>query len=111
MLYVRVGDCITLEELQLIRTPQEKRVEIIKSLAPKWKDFGILLDFDATGNEVEIIDSDHRREGCTECCTAMFSLWLQGRGRQPATWEVLLELLADFRQTSLVDQIKSAIWY
>lgn len=84
-------------------------MEIIKSVAPKWKEFGLLLDFDPTGSELDIIDGDHGREGCQECCTSMFSLWLQGRGKQPATWETLLELLQNFHRHSLVKEIRSAI--
>lgn len=107
--YFHVEDGISLKELQLTKTPQGKRVEIIKSLAPKWKEFGLLLDFDPTGNELDIIDRDHRGEGCIECCTSMFSLWLQGRGRQPAIWETLLDLLENFHRRSLVQQIRTAI--
>lgn len=92
-----------------MKMPQGKRVEIIKALAPKWKEFGLLLDFDPTGSELDIIDRDHGKEGCVECCTFMFSLWLQGRGKQPATWETLLELLENFHRPPLVKQIRSAI--
>lgn len=69
----------------------------------------MLLDFDATGNALDIIERDHKIYGCIECCKGMFALWLQGKGRQPATWTVLLELLKDFKQTGLVDEVQSAL--
>lgn len=103
------GDRVTLTELQLLKTPSGKRVDVIECLASKWKEFGMLLDFDATGNALDIIERDHKIYGCTECCKAMFTLWLQGKGRQPVTWAALFELLKDFEQTQLLDEVYSAL--
>ena len=97
-----------LAELKLMKTKTGEKVEIIKALAPRWYDFGDYLDFDPTGEKLEQIKAESLHEGPTVCCRNMFQHWLKGNGRQPATWETLIELLEDFEQPMLVQKIKDA---
>ena len=43
------------------------------------------------------------------CCRETMQLWLNGRGRQPATFELLVELLRDCNLIVLAQQVEEAI--
>ena len=88
-----------------MKTPQGKKIEIIKSIAPQWKDLGTLLEFDDDGHTLELIETQHGNP--LACCRRMFRHWIAGNGK-PATWETLLELLDDIGEKRLVEQIKLA---
>ena len=92
-----------LAQLKTMKTSKGK-VEIMKTIAPKWKDFCILMDFDANGNKMMLIEAEQKGSP-VECCQEMFRHWLAGNGK-PATWGSLLELLEDCEQSYLVKQIK-----
>ena len=81
---------------------------IIRSLAPNWKNFGDLLEFDAVGEQLELIEAEHKLNGPEACCREMFRHWLKGNGK-PATWKTLLELLEDCDQKHLAKQIRLAL--
>ena len=40
-----------------------------------------------------------------DCCTEMMREWLEGRGRQPATWATLIDLLKDAEINGLAQQL------
>ena len=98
-----------LAQLKLMKTSTGEKVEVIKALAPNWYDFGVYLDFDPTAEKLDEIKAEGLLEGPTICCRNMFKHWLKGNGRQPPTWEALIELLEDFEQPMLVRQIKCAL--
>ena len=95
-----------LNELKCI-TSSGKKVKIIESVATKWKDFGALLDFDATGNRLNII-AETERERPEECCQSMFQYWLEGHG-VPATWRKLIHILESCRLEVLAAEVKEAL--
>ena len=98
----------TLTQLMKIKTAGGEKVQIIKSLAPQWKELGALLDFDTEGRTLKLIEADHQQKGYVACCQEMFTLWLQGKGKE-ATWELLIELLDDIDQSELAKQVKAAL--
>ena len=98
-----------LAQLNLMKTKTGEKVKIIKALAPMWYEFGVCLDFDHIGEKLDQIKAEGLHEGPTVCCRNMFQHWLKGNGRQPASWETLIELLEDFEQPMLVHQIKYAL--
>ena len=108
-IFLAVKQAPRLAQLKLMRTKTGKKVEIIKALAPRWYEFGDYLDFDPIGEKLDQIKAEGLHEGPTVCCRNMFQHWLKGNGRQPATWETLIELLEDFEQPMLVKQIKYAL--
>ena len=83
-------------------------MDIIKSIAPRWKQAGVYLDFDPDGNELDLIEADHKLYGSIICCQEMFKRWLAGGG-VPATWGNLIEVLEDSQETHLVEQVKNAL--
>ena len=92
---------------QLMRLKTKgKKVEIIKSLTPQWRDLGLLMDFDDEGRTVDLIKAEHQSEGQTVCCQEVFKLWLKG---PDATWGNLIELLIDCEQKVLAEQVKDAL--
>ena len=83
-----------------------EKIEIVKAIAPDWKQFGLLLDLDPRGQEVRRIEAAHAQSGPVICCQEMFSLWLDS---PDATWGNLIELLIDSEQEELAEQVKSAL--
>ena len=95
-----------LNELKCI-TSSGKKVKIIESVATKWRDFGALLDFDPTGNRLNII-AQTEKERPEECCQSMFQYWLEGHG-VPASWRKLIHILEDCRLEVLAAEAKEAV--
>ena len=89
-----------------LKTTTEKKVEIIKSITPQWKQLGLLMDFDDEGRTVDLIKAEHQSDGQAACCQEVFKLWLKG---PDATWGNLIELLIDCDQKALAEQVKDAV--
>ena len=100
----------TLAQLKIIKTTTRKKIKIIESVAPQWKELGDLLDFDPEGRTLELIEANNQLKGNVACCREMFVSWLKGKGRE-ATWEVLIELLDDIDQSELAKQVKTALHF
>ena len=81
----------TLAELSHFNTKDGETVEIILSLAPKWKEFATELDFDADGRQLQLFIAKHYSP--TESCRNVLMHWLAGNGKQPSTWRTLISLL------------------
>ncbi len=92
----------------LLKTPSGKRVEIIKTIAPHWNKFGIYFDFDETGLTLDCIAKKHSFNPI-DCCTQMMKEWLEGRGRQPATWATLIDLLKDAEMNDFAQQLEETL--
>ena len=103
--HMRTDKRPTLLQLTLLKSPSGERVEIISTLAPDWKDFGIQLDFDDTGRTLDRIDREHPLRPI-DCCTQMMREWLEGRSRQPATWATLIDLLKCVHLNVLAEQVE-----
>ena len=92
---------------QLIKLKtKHKKLEIIKSVTPQWRQLGLLMDFDDEGRTVDLIKAEYQSEGQTACCQEVFKLWLKG---PDATWGNLIELLIDCEQTALAGQVKDTL--
>ena len=75
----------------------------------QWKYFGVLLEFDDDGRIFDLIEANQRVNGLAACCTEMFQTWSNGAGRQPASWDTVIELLEDCEQEYLAQQLKAAL--
>ena len=93
-----------LAQLRVMRTADGQKIEIVKTVATKWRDVGVLLDFDAKGDTLDRIEAD--RKGVESCSQSMFQHWLKGNGVRPASWATLLEILEDSRFVSLAADIR-----
>ena len=83
-------------------------MEIIAAIAAVWRDFGIHLDFDEMGRTIDRIAREHQLRPI-DCCAAMLREWLEGRGRQPATWATLIDLLKDADINDLAQQLEKVV--
>ncbi len=105
----------TLIQLTLLKSKSEtgkelERVEIIKEVAAKWRDFGSLLEFDHTGTQLNNLASQYAHASLSpvEPCRAMFMHWLEGNGVK-ATWEKVLEFLIDINKKEVADKIEKIL--
>ena len=83
-------------------------MRIIESIASKWKVVGIHLDFDPTGNTIDLIGARHPSDP-EVCCTEMMRKWLGGRGRQPANWATLVRVLRDAEFSVLAGDVEQVV--
>ena len=94
-----------LVQLKMMKTPDGTKIEIIKTVAPKWMDIGDLLDFDAKGDTMNNIAASKGRNEVESCCRCMFQHWLDGNGVQPVSWATLLEILKDCHFNTLATEV------
>ena len=92
----------------MLKSADGKKIRIIKSMARDWRQLGILLDFDSSGTELDIIDKRHHSDP-ELCCQAMFQHWLKGNGKEPHTWRNLIELIDDCDHEVLAKEIETAL--
>ena len=83
-------------------------MDIITAITQDWKNFGIYFDFDETGRTLNCIAKDYHYHSI-DCCTQMMTEWLEGSGRQPATWATLIDLLKDAEMNDLAQQLVTII--
>ena len=98
----------SLAELSVLRTAKGQKIKIIKRLAPNWRNVGILLDFDKSGTELDIIEKNHQTN-LIACSQAMFQHWLKGNGLTPCSWRTLIDVLRDCDHQALAKEIQEAI--
>ena len=79
-------------------------MDIITAITQDWKNFGIYFDFDEAGRTLNCIAKDYHYHSI-DCCTQMMTEWLEGSGRQPATWATLIDLLKDAEMNDLAQQL------
>ena len=101
----------TLMQLTYMVAPSGKEVRIIENIAAKWKEVGILFNFDRTGYTIDRIDVHHKGHPSKPmaCCTDMMKVWLRGRGRQPASWATLVKVLKNAEFYVLADEVEQLV--
>ena len=108
----------TLRQLQLLKlktVPEGLSFRIIEALAPKWKDLAIEIDFDPDGRHIELIETEHGREGPVACCRKVLMDWLRGGFQPPGndsqtpTWENMLEILKNIQENDLATKIHDSL--
>ena len=74
--------------------------------ACRWKDLGIELVIPTHQLDIILMNNPHNMQ---ECCTQMFSYWLQTDTE--ASWSKLLNALRNTAQNSLANKIKTEILF
>ena len=99
---------LTMANLTSLKTAEGGNLEIIETVAPKWKTVGYLMDFDPDGRKVDVIEANyaHRQNGVVTCCQEIFKLWLRGKD---ATWKKLNEILNSSGHKVLAEQVMDAV--
>ena len=95
-------------KLIVLKQANGKKIRIIKRLAAYWRKLGLILDFDESGSQLDIIEQKCRGDP-EECCREMLQYWLKGNGVKPCSWRTLIELLEDCDQQALSEEIQEAI--
>ena len=82
-------------------------VSIPVEIATKYVEFGTFLLDDRNGSRVEIMEHKHSKDA-KSINTEILQEWLHGRGKQPVTWQTLVEVLRDIELTTLSDDISTS---
>ena len=98
----------TMAQLMRLKTTKGEKVEIIKTIAPDWRQVGFLMDLDPKGHKIRCIEAEHAHKlnGPVICCQEVFTVWLDS---PDATWGNLIELLTDSEHKELAEQVRNAL--
>lgn len=97
---------VELHQLQVLRCSEGKKIKVMDTVAWKWEDLALALHFD--GPTLLTIKKDSALCSKTACCTVL-QRWLEGKGRQPACWGILLEALKDAEFGRLAEELTEAL--
>ena len=75
-------------------------------IGTKFYQFGLLLLKDSNGTTVDNIIYKHNNDP-VQINTEILKEWLNGSGKQPVTWEILIETLDDCNLVTLAEDIKA----
>ena len=93
---------------ELLNFPgQEKKINIPQEIGTQYKTFGTILLEDDSGARVDNIVHEYR-ERAERINTEILQEWLTGRGKQPVTWETLVEVLYDIELSILAGVINTS---
>ena len=96
----------TLPELLKFACTDGRVVNIPVEIGIQYVNFGTFLLDDANGSRVKIIEHQHLNKA-EQINTEILQEWLTGRGKQPVTWETLVEVLRDIELSTLASDIEA----
>ena len=105
ILCVVTTDCPTLPECIRFQG-RERRINVPQEIGTKYHEFSILLLDDSTGGKVHNLEHKYR-EDAERINTEILQEWVAGRGKQPVTWETLIEVLRDVELCTLAGDIEA----
>ena len=82
-----------------------KKVKLIDAAAAVWEKVAIRLHFEAC--DIARIAKDYHQQSVL-AATTVFIEWLGGKGRQPASWDILIKAL---KETELFTDIVNDLEY
>ena len=83
---------------------KNRTFNIAEEIATKYVELSVFLLNDSNGSRAEIMACKHQRDA-QRINTEILHEWLTGRGRQPVTWETLVEVLQDIELCTLASDI------
>ena len=87
---------------------KRKHIDIAEEIGPDYEKFGTLLLEDEKGNKVKNIKVSERGDP-VDITVEILKQWLQGKGRKPVTWQILVKGLRDTNLNTLADDIESSL--
>ena len=75
-------------------------------MASRWDKIALRLHF--SGHDISRIERDHK-DSVVRACRTMFSEWLEGKGRQPITWNTLIKALKEADHSELAREVETII--
>ena len=82
-----------------------KTVKVIERTAADWERVAITLHFE--GHEIKTIRTDYHQS--EDACCNMFIEWLEGKGRQPTTWETVISALNEAGFSEVASDLSDAL--
>lgn len=76
-------------------------VRVIEQSAAKWERVATRFYFESC--DIGRIKKDHNE--CYEACQTVFTEWLNGRGREPITWDTLIVTLNEAGLSELATDV------
>ena len=98
----------TLPELCLFRTRSGSTIGIVQQIGGHYSDLGIHLLQDDTGAITQALASQYHHDA-NAINQAILSRWIQGVGKQPVTWDTLIEILDNIGLPLLANEIKEGL--
>ena len=96
----------TLPELLRFTLADKKKINIAKEIGDDYKCFGTLLLEDETGQKVKNMESKHHSDP-SKINILILEEWLNGKGKKPVTWAILVEVLHDTELSTLANDIST----
>ena len=87
---------------------QDEFKDVVVEIQSDYLKFGIQLLKDDTGNTVKGIETVKRGDP-GDITVEILRQWLQGKGRQPVTWQTLVDCLQDTNLHVTADYIQSEL--
>ena len=100
------GDKPTLQQL-LAFPGQEKKIKVHEQIGIKYYELGAFLLDDDNGVKVATMARKHSNDA-DGINKEILSNWLQGLGKQPVTWSILIGVLKDIDLNSLANDIENS---
>ena len=82
------------------------RCNICEEIGKKYVEFGTLLLEDTTGSIIQAIEWQYHY-AAEWINWDILKRWIQGKGKQPVTWETLVGVLRDIQLKTLADDIEA----
>ena len=92
-LYLYPGDQLTMVELVRFRG-RERRINIPQQIGINFKKFGIILLEDESGAKIDSFAREYR-DNSEQINMKVLQEWIAGQGKQPVSWDTLIEVLED----------------
>ena len=80
-------------------------MKVIKKTAHVWKQVATRLHFE--GHDILRIGKDERQ--AEDACRTVFIEWLEGKGRNPTTWDTVLQALKEAEQGELANDLEELL--
>ena len=96
----------TLPELLTFTCTDGRVVSVPVEIATKYVQFGTLLLDDQNGSKVKIIARKNHYDA-EQINTEILQEWLTGRGKNPVTWTILVEVLRGIKLSTLAGDIEA----
>jgi len=99
------GDRPTLPQLMFLECPDGTIIRIIDRTSPNWNSLGLGLEFE--GHVLQTINQNAFHQA-NRACQSLLQDWLEGKGKNPVTWETLIKALGKANFPQLVQELKKA---
>ena len=81
--------------LELVRfRGRERRINIPQQIGINFKKFGIILLEDESGAKIDSFAREYR-DNSEQINMKVLQEWIAGQGKQPVSWDTLIEVLED----------------